>query len=108
MIRHVKASCHLIANFESFDIVHVPKEKNIHVDALASLGSASGTVTYLEESIIEASKLKEMLNVEEPSEDWCKEIIDYLKRSMLPYNRIEPRKIKIKTARYVRVLGELY
>lgn len=76
MVQYVKASYELIANFKAFKIVQVPREENIHADALANLGSASRTImkraisfAYLDKLSIETLKLIEVINVEEPSED---------------------------------------
>ena len=76
MIQYVKSSHDLIANFESFEIIYVLSEENNHDDALANLGSSYGIImkrmipfTYLEELSIDTSKLKEVANIEEASED---------------------------------------
>ena len=59
---------------------------------------------FQEEPSVEAIKLIEVINVA-PSEDWCKEIIDYLERSVLSDNWVEARKIKLKEASYVIFVG---
>ena len=104
----------LMAKFESFEIVQVPSEDNSHADTLVTIGSTSGVImkkvipfSFQEEPSIEALKPVKVINVE-LSEDWCKEIIDYLERSMLPDNRVEAWKIKLRVARYVMLLRELY
>lgn len=65
MLEYMKTFHELIANFEAFEIVQVPREENNHADALANLGLASRTVikrvnrfAYLDEPSLEASKLK--------------------------------------------------
>ena len=64
---------------------------------------------YLDKPSIEISKLKEVIkNVEEPSEDYQKEIVDYLKRSMLLDNQPKAIKVKIRSARYVMMSREPY
>ena len=57
---------------------------------------------YQDEPSIETLKLAEMISVV-PSEDWHKEIIDYLERSVLPDNQVEARKVKLRPKRYVMV-----
>lgn len=47
-------------------------------------------------------------NVEEPSKDWKKEIVDYLERFMLLDNRVEVKEVKTRSTRYVLMSGELY
>ena len=92
----------------------IPREDNSNVDALANLGSASRMVmkrvapfSYQDEPVIEAPKLTKVISVP-PSQDWCKEIIDNMERSVLLDNRVKARKVKLVLARYVMVLGELY
>ena len=65
MVRYMKTSHEFLANFESFEIVQIPREENGHADALANLGSASRIIkkkvipfVYLDESSIETLKLK--------------------------------------------------
>ena len=101
-----------MARFESFEIVQVLREDNSHTNALANLGSAFGIIMkrvisfiFQDEPSIEALKLTKVINVA-PSEEWHKEIIDYLERSVVLDNWVEVR--KIKPARYVILLGELY
>ena len=77
MVRYVRASRDLIANFESFKIIQVLREEISHVDTLANLGLSSRIVMrrmisfmYLKESSIEALKLTKVVNIKGANEDW--------------------------------------
>ena len=67
----------MLGAFESSKIIQIPREKNSHADALASLDLASGFVTknaisfaYLDEPSIESAKPKETVkNMEESSRE---------------------------------------
>ena len=103
-----------MTNFESFEIFYVLREDNSHANTLANLGLASGVImkrvipfAFQEESSIEDLKPTEVINMAS-SEDWCKEIIDYLERLVLSDNQIEAKKIKLRAARYVILSRELY
>ena len=66
-------------------------------------------VAYLDKPSIKTPKLKEVIkNVEEPSKDWKKEIVDYLERFMLLDNRAEVKEVKTRSIRCVLMSGELY
>ena len=114
MVRYVKVSQDLMARFESFEIVQFLREDNSHADAFTNLGSIFGVIikrvipcAFQDEQSIEAMKLTKVLSAT-PSEDWHKEIINYLERLVLPNNRVEARKIKWRATRYVMLSGELY
>ena len=101
-----------MASFESVEIVQVRKEDNGHADVLPNLGLPSRIImkkvipfTFYDEPSVKAPKPTEVINVTQ-SEDWSKEIINYLERSMLPNNQVEASKIKLRVVRYVMSSGK--
>ena len=75
MVRCVKISRDLMANFDSFKIVQVPRKDKNHADVLTNLGLTSGMVlkrvvpfAYQDEQSNKALKLTDVISVT-PSED---------------------------------------
>ncbi|KAI5316374.1 hypothetical protein L3X38_036081 [Prunus dulcis] len=106
MIQYLDKVQGLLKEFPTFTIQQVPRAKNTHADALASLGSALDTqfrrsipVEHLDRpSIEEMEPIDSMQIDEDPS--WQDSIIDYLVNGNLPTDKSEVRKVQQKAARY--------
>ncbi|CAL2270494.1 unnamed protein product [Prunus armeniaca] len=96
----------LLKAFPTFTIQQVPRAKNAHADALASLGSALDTqfkrsipVEHLDRPSIEEIKPIDTMQIDEDP-NWQDPIIDYLVNGNLPPDKSEARKVQQKAARY--------
>ena len=92
--------------FQTYTLTQVPRTKNAHTDALASLGSAlyhqlkrSILVEYLDKPSIETEPVAKVSQVS-VTPNWQSSIIDYLVNGTLPTERLESRKLQTKAARY--------
>ncbi|KAM1334267.1 hypothetical protein ACFX2F_010204 [Malus domestica] len=92
--------------FQTYTLTQVPRADNAHADALAGLGSAldhqfkrSIPVEYLDKPSIEMESIAEVSQVS-VTPTWQSPIIDYLVNDTLPTERLESRKLQIKSARY--------
>ncbi|KAI5313097.1 hypothetical protein L3X38_042271 [Prunus dulcis] len=106
MIQYLNKVQGLLKEFPTYTIQQVPRAKNTHADALASLGSALDTqfrhsilVEHLDRpSIKEIEPIDSMQIDEDPS--WQDPIIDYLVNENLPTDKSEARKVQQKATRY--------
>ncbi|CAL9012860.1 unnamed protein product [Prunus brigantina] len=106
MVQYLDKVQGLLKEFPTFTIQQVPRAKNTHADALASLGSALDTqfrrsipVEHLDRpSIEEIEPIDSMQIDEDPS--WQDPIIDYLVNGNLPTDKSEAKKVQQKAARY--------
>ncbi|CAL9019626.1 unnamed protein product [Prunus brigantina] len=106
MVQYLDKVQGLLKESPTFTIQQVPRAKNTHADALASLGSALDTqfrrsipVEHLDQpSIEEIEPIDSMQIDEDPS--WQDPIIDYLVNGNLPTDKSESRKVQQKAARY--------
>ncbi|KAM1333679.1 hypothetical protein ACFX2F_009683 [Malus domestica] len=87
-------------------LITIPREDNVHADALANLGSVldhqlkrSIPVEYLDKPSIEAEPAVEVSQVS-ITPNWKSSIIDYLVNDTLPLKRLKSRNHQIKAARY--------
>ncbi|XP_062118729.1 uncharacterized protein LOC133832396 [Humulus lupulus] len=101
-----------LGQLDGYSIEKIPRERNIHVDALAKLASTkdgdtlkSVPVEYLSRpSIIESDV--HMISI--PKESWANPIINYLKDGALPTEKREAQRLVYKVAQYTLVDGVLY
>ena len=91
--------------FDSFDLLHIPRSGNVHADSLAMLATSSTQDlprVILVEDLYKPSKTGEMVQINqiraEPS--WMDLIIRFLKKDILPEEKIEADKIRRKATSY--------
>ena len=102
MQRYLSQVGHLWSRFESFNLLHIPKSGNTHVDSLATLATSSAQglprVILVEDLYKPAGVEKEMIHVHqvkvEPS--WMDPIISFLKDDILPEEKLEAVKVRRK------------
>ncbi|XXG77288.1 hypothetical protein AAC387_Pa08g1468 [Persea americana] len=105
----------LFSQFEKAEIRQVGRESNSHADALASLASAveagnrrTVEVKTLREPSIKLQRPRQLMCVDlGPS--WMDPVIAYLKDDLLPEDKTEAQKIRLKAARFwLSPDGKLY
>ncbi|KFK39802.1 hypothetical protein AALP_AA3G290100, partial [Arabis alpina] len=125
----------ILNHFDSFLLSKVPRAENSKADALASLGSSSGTewhrtipVGILPDPSIELPRgqssvmsITELEAEPEPdsepisipgastsSADWREEIIKYITQVIVPEDKWAARRLKTRSARYVMLEDKLF
>ncbi|XP_071700624.1 uncharacterized protein [Rutidosis leptorrhynchoides] len=103
----------LMESFRSFTIEHVRRSQNKKADALSKLASITFAhlakevlVEVLEKRSIEAQEVHDLVTEEENT--WMKPIREYLELGILPEDKKEARKIRIKAPSYKMMNGALY
>ncbi|KFK32360.1 hypothetical protein AALP_AA6G231400 [Arabis alpina] len=125
----------ILDHFDSFLLSKVPRAENSKADALASLGSSSGTerhrtipVGILPDPSIELPRgqssimsITELETEPEPnsepisipgastsSADWREEIIKYITQGIVPEDKWAARRLKTRSVRYVMLEDKLF
>ncbi|XP_071713650.1 uncharacterized protein [Rutidosis leptorrhynchoides] len=103
----------LVESFRSFTIGHVRRSQNKKADALSKLASITfahpakeALVEVLEKRSIEAQEVHDLIIEEENT--WMKPLREYLELEILPEDKKEARKIRIKAPSYKIMNGALY
>ncbi|KAL5576126.1 hypothetical protein UlMin_017825 [Ulmus minor] len=99
----------LVYCFESFQILHVPREANIEADRLARIGSGQEIdplcpVIMLSQSSLDGASV----NLVEEEETWMTLIIRYLVTGECPIDKNEARKLRRRSAHYAYKYEQLY
>ena len=97
---------YLQSKFDSFDLLHVPKNGNAHADSLAMLATSSAQdlpqVILVEDLYKPTETRRETAQIHQirvrPS--WMDSITQFLKEDILPKERIEADKVRRKATRY--------
>ncbi|XP_059670727.1 uncharacterized protein LOC132316237 [Cornus florida] len=101
-------------HFQRFLIHQIPREENGKADALARLATAlepeinkNIPLEYLDELSISQER---QIEVQQAilSVEWADPIIRYIKDGVLPTDRVEAQKVKIRAARYTLIKGVFY
>ncbi|XP_062100058.1 uncharacterized protein LOC133805927 [Humulus lupulus] len=95
-----------------YSIEQIPRERNIHADALAKLASTKDGDT-LKSVPVEYLPRPSIVNpdvhmVSIPKESWASPIIDYLRDGVVPTDKREARRLVYKAAWYTLVDGILH
>ncbi|KAJ9542724.1 hypothetical protein OSB04_029230, partial [Centaurea solstitialis] len=109
MISYLKIAKDKIARFDKFSIEQIPRDLNMQADALANLGSAFNEPTLESVPIIHlmSPTIEEAQMIEE-NHDWSNDIWNYLKNDQLPEDKLEARKVRLKSSRYTIFDDQLY
>ena len=97
---------YLQPNFDSFDLLHVPKNGNTHADSLAMLATSSAQdlprVILVEDLYkpIETRRETAQIHQIRAGQSWMDSITQFLKEVILPEERIEANKVRRKATRY--------
>ncbi|GAU10720.1 hypothetical protein TSUD_425520, partial [Trifolium subterraneum] len=112
LLKYLEKVAKLIQKFESFKLLHVPRDQNGRADLLARLASTKrpgNNRSVIQETLARPSiDQEELLFVTEELESWMGEIIRYLKENQLPVQDDEALKIKKKAAKFVIIADQLF
>ena len=92
--------------FDSFDLLHVPRNGNAHTDSLAMLATFSAqdlSRVILVEDLYKPTKTRRetaQIHQIRARSSWMDSIIQFLKEDILPEERIEADKVRRKTTTY--------
>nr|GFB16677.1 hypothetical protein [Tanacetum cinerariifolium] len=113
MIKYLEIVRGLISGFTTFSISQVPQSKNKKADALSKIASTS--FAHLSKQVLvellenKSIKEKEVATViEEDGPTWMTQLVDYLKEGVLPRDKKEARKLRLKARQYELMEGFLY
>nr|GEV44718.1 reverse transcriptase domain-containing protein [Tanacetum cinerariifolium] len=102
-----------LSGFTTFSISQVPRSKNKKADALSKIASTS--FAHLSKQVLvevlkdKSIKEKEVATViKENGPTWMTQLVDYLKRGVLPGDKKEARKLRLKARQYELMDGVLY
>ena len=96
----------LQSKFDSFDLLHIPRNGNAHADSLAMLATSSAhdlpRVILVEDLYKPTETRRETSQIHQirarPS--WIDSIMQFLKEDTLPEERVEADKVRKKATRY--------
>nr|GEW35090.1 reverse transcriptase domain-containing protein [Tanacetum cinerariifolium] len=113
MIKYLEIVKGLVSGFTTFSISQVPRSKNKKADALSKIASTS--FPYLSKQVlVEVLETKSLAGkeitavIEEEGPTWMIELVDYLKKGILPGGEKEARKLHLKARQYELMEGVLY
>ena len=92
--------------FESFDLSHIPRGENTHVDSLATFATSSAQnlpqVIIVEDLRTPTPTRKDILQVHQVNlaSSWMDPILQFLESDTLPEEKIEAEKIRKKAPRF--------
>ncbi|GKA34315.1 reverse transcriptase domain-containing protein [Tanacetum coccineum] len=113
MIKYLEKVKTLVNDFANFSINRVPRSKNKKADALSKIASTSFAhlskqvlVEVLQEKSIQEKDVAAVVEEEGPT--WMTPITEYLKDEILPDDKREASKLRIKARQYELMDGVLY
>ncbi|GJS53949.1 reverse transcriptase domain-containing protein [Tanacetum coccineum] len=113
MIKYLEKVKSLVSGFASFSISQVPRSHNKKADALSKIASTSFAhlskqvlVEVLQEKSIQEQEVAAVVEEEGPT--WMTPITEYLKDGVLPDDKKEANKLRIKARQYELMDGILY
>nr|GEY59124.1 reverse transcriptase domain-containing protein [Tanacetum cinerariifolium] len=105
MVKYLEIVKGLVSGFTTFSISQVPRSKNKKADALNKIASTS--FAHLSKQVLvevlenKSIKEKEVAAViEEDGPTWMTQLVDYLKKGVLPGDKKEARKLRLKAHQY--------
>ena len=96
----------LQSKFDSFDLLHIPRNGNAHADSLAMLATSSmqdlPRVILVEDLYKPTETRRETTQIHQikAGPSWMNSIIQFLKEDILPEERIAADKVRRKAIRY--------
>nr|GEU80968.1 reverse transcriptase domain-containing protein [Tanacetum cinerariifolium] len=113
MIKYLEIVKGLVSGFNTLSISQVPRSKNKKADALSK--NASTSFSHLSKQVLvevlenKSIKEKEVATIiEEDGPTWMTQLVDYLKEDVLPEDKKEARKLRLKARQYELMEGGLY
>ena len=111
MAAYLAKAKQLQSTFDEFTILQVPRSENAQSDALANLGS---TTNNRPKSILVVHLLQPTIQEEEivmpvdHDTSWMEPLMKYLQADILPGDRAESRKVKVKATKFCILYDKLY
>ncbi|XP_020215368.1 uncharacterized protein LOC109799227 [Cajanus cajan] len=103
---------HLTSSFDDFQIKHIPREQNARADMLSKLASTKRPgqhKTIIQETISAPNQDFLAISTDDQGQStWMSDIWKYLTDGILPDNKAEASKIKIKSAHFQIEAGDLF
>ena len=96
----------LRSKFDSFDLLHIPRNGNAHADSLAMLATSSAQDlprVILVEGLYKPTETRRetaQMHQTRVGPSWMDSIIQFLKEDILPEERIKADKVRRKATRY--------
>ena len=95
----------LRSKFDSFDLLHIPRNSNAHADSLAMLATSSTQDlprVILVKDLYKPTEIRETAQIYQirAGPSWMDSIIQFLKEDILLGERIEADKVRKKATRY--------
>ena len=96
----------LQSKFDSFDLLHISRNDNVHADSLAMLATFSAQdlprVILIEDLYKPTETRRDMAQIHQvrAGPSWMDSIIQFLKEDILPEKRLEADKVRRKATRY--------
>ncbi|RDX91699.1 hypothetical protein CR513_26281, partial [Mucuna pruriens] len=100
----------MAASFESFKLLHVPRDQNERADLLAKLASTRRGLqrSVIHENINTPTVEKPEVQCNEQRTTWMDAMLEYLKEGKLPVDPAEASKIRKEAPKYTLVEQRLY
>ena len=106
MQEYLDKAKYLQSNFDSFSLLHIPRNKNTHADSLATLATSSGQslprVILVEDLYKPTTTKRDAVHIHHvrvgPS--WMDPLVLFLKEDTLPDDKTEADKIRRNTSRF--------
>nr|KYP41787.1 hypothetical protein KK1_036844 [Cajanus cajan] len=110
--RYFHLATQQISSFDEFNIHHVPREQNARADLLSKLASTKRPGqhrTIIQETLHSPSLDDKVVNTNDSEEKgWMTGVWNYLKAGVLPEDKDEARKMRVKSGKFVIVRDELF
>ncbi|XP_020215669.1 uncharacterized protein LOC109799508 [Cajanus cajan] len=101
-----------ISSFDEFSVKHVPREQNARADLLSKLASTKKPGqhrTIIQETLHSPSLEDKIVNANDSEElGWMTDIWSYLQEGTLPTDTDEARKVRVRSAKFIIINGELF
>ncbi|RDX91197.1 Retrovirus-related Pol polyprotein from transposon 17.6, partial [Mucuna pruriens] len=100
----------MAASFESFKLLHVPRDQNKRADLLAKLASTRRGLQRLviHENINTPKIEKPEVQCNEQGRTWMEPLVEYLKEGKLPVDLAEAGKLRKEAPKYALIGQQLY
>ena len=99
-----------------FNIRQIPRDQNTKVDALANLGSTLRKCDFksIPIALLAETAISKQINATRydasstGSVSWTQPILEYLEKGVLPEDKLESMKLRMKATRYHAISGVLF
>ncbi|KAL0292486.1 UNVERIFIED_CONTAM: Ribonuclease HI [Sesamum radiatum] len=110
MIHYLQQIAELKTGFESFQLIHIPREENVKTYCLSKLANALEDYRTRHITIQHLPELRAPLSIQVISSitDWRTLVIRWLEEGHLPNNRWDASRLKIRATRFLLQRGVLY